>query len=380
MGRLIGGGACGVLFLDLSKAFDTVDHNVIKLKLKSLGIKESSVSWFVSYLSNRSQFTSVDGASSDVEHVDSGVPQGSILGPLLFICYINDLPNFAGDLDTFLYADDTALLAKGTDETIIQNTLQNNFNNILNWLAVNKLSLNANKTKVMLFCSNHHRLKNHKLHITIGDTTLEQVDNLKYLGVYLDTHLSFDNHIDKICGKISQRTRLLWKMRSFIMQDLARYLYLTLINPVFSYCDFIYDGTSETNKHKLQVKQNDAMRAIARTNIYTPINELHERLEIDSLSTARYKSTLKIVYRGITNAGPPELNSLFEQYIPHRSLRSEDKFTLIPMKYKLKFCDRDIAVRGCHYWNPIPMETKQNKDITELKLKLKKYGSQAISC
>ena len=118
------GGACGVLFLDLSKAFDTVDHNVIKLKLKSLGIKESSVSWFDSYLCDRSQYTVVEGSSSHVEQVGAGVPQGSILGPLLFTCYINDLTKYTGSLEPFLYADDTALLAKGKDLAQIQQCLQ----------------------------------------------------------------------------------------------------------------------------------------------------------------------------------------------------------------------------------------------------------------
>ena len=125
------GGVCGLLFLDLSKAFDTVDHNVIRLKLKSLGIKETSVSWFVSYLSDRSQYTVVDGTSSGVERVSTGVPQGSILGPLLFTCYINDLPKYSGDVEPFLYADDTALLAKGKDITYVQEIMQHNFETIL---------------------------------------------------------------------------------------------------------------------------------------------------------------------------------------------------------------------------------------------------------
>ena len=102
----------------------------------------------------------------------------------------------------------------------------------------------------------------------------------------------------------------------------------------------------------------------------------HLRLTI---STARYKSTLKVVYRGLTNAGPPELNSMYEAYAPRRSLRSEDHLLILPPIRKLRFSDRDIAVRGCNYWNPLPMDTKVNKDINELKLKLKNYGRQVIT-
>ena len=101
-------------------------------------------------------------------------------------------------------------------------------------------------------------------------------------------------------------------------------------------------------------------------------------MEIDNLTTARRKSTIKMVYRGYTKTGPPELNSMFAQYLPNRSLRSEDQMLILPPVSKLKFTDRDIAVRGCNYWNPLPLSTKSNKDLKELKLKLKKYGTTMI--
>ena len=113
-----------MLCWDLSKAFDTVDHNIIKLKLKSLGVKESSITWFSSYLCNRSQYMTVDNVMSDPEHTSCGVPQGSILGPLLFVCYINDMPKFCGDLRPFIYADDMALLTKNKSLEVINATLQ----------------------------------------------------------------------------------------------------------------------------------------------------------------------------------------------------------------------------------------------------------------
>ena len=118
---------------------------------------------------------------------------------MLFSCNINDLPKYAGDVNTYLYADDTALLAKGKSIENIQEELQRNVDTILKWFAVNKLALNADKTKVMLFSSNHSALLNQHLCITSGGTDIEQVNHMKYLGVYLDSTLSFDLHIDKIC-------------------------------------------------------------------------------------------------------------------------------------------------------------------------------------
>ena len=110
---------------------------------------------------------------SDTGCLNSGVPQGSILEPLLFVCYVNDLPKYTGALETYLYADDTALLSKGNNIVDINATLQNNFNNMLNWFAINRLSLNANKTKVMMFCSQRSALRNQELCIASGDIKLE---------------------------------------------------------------------------------------------------------------------------------------------------------------------------------------------------------------
>ncbi len=120
--------ACGAVFLDLSKAFDTVDHEILLLKLLHSGFKHSVVNWFRSYLTHRSQCTCVNGALSDVRQMSSGVPQGSILGPLLFICYINDLPNILTKAKAFIYADDTALLVKGHNLESIEKELSDEFN------------------------------------------------------------------------------------------------------------------------------------------------------------------------------------------------------------------------------------------------------------
>ena len=192
-----------MLFLDLSKAFDTVNHQIIKIKLKALGIKETSLDWFVSYLSGRTQSTLVDGHSSDPGPTNSGVPQDSILGPLLFVCYVNDLSQYCNRMAPFLFADDTALLVKGKDLESIQTTLQTDFGNLLNWFSANKLSLNINKTKSMLICHQRSPYRNFSLCIHGNNTAIESVNTIKYLGLQIDRHLTFDNHIDYISKKLT---------------------------------------------------------------------------------------------------------------------------------------------------------------------------------
>ena len=292
-----GGGACGVLFLDLSKAFDTVNHDIIWIKLKALGVKELSISWFVSYLTGRTQYTNINNTLSDPIEIKMGVPQGSILGPIIFICYVNDLPKFCNNTISFLYADDTALLTKGRNINMIRDNLQLDFNHLLKWFAANRLCINTSKTKTMLFCGNRSPYKEIKLNINDGSERIEEVDTFKYLGLYLDRHLCFNDHIDKIIKKVNQRTGILWRMRNFINQPLAKYLYQSLIHPVFQYCDFIYDGCSITLKHKLQVSQNAALRAVRKCACDYSTRQLHDDLEIDILSVAWMKSTLDLACR-----------------------------------------------------------------------------------
>ena len=126
------------------------------------------------------------------------------------------------------------------------------------------------------------------------------------------------------------------------------------------------------------MKQNAALRAVARCPIDTNLHRLYDELKIDNLTVARQKSTIKMVFRGYKDQGPPRLNHMFQNYIPSRNLRSENSMLILPPPRKLKMSERDIAVRGCQYWNPVPMETKACQDLKVLKTKLKPYGIAAI--
>ena len=197
---------------------------------------------------------------------------------------------------------------------------------------------------------------------------------MKYLGLHVDKHLSFHAHTDNIAKKVSQRNSLLWKIQNFISESLAKYLYTTLIAPIFNYCDFIYNGTSRPNKHKLQIMQNASLRAIKITKLEYPVKRLHDELEIDFLEDIRKKSTLKRVYRGVNNLGPSMLNESFTEYIPDRPLRSADQHLVTIPRTNLQFCDRDICISWGLYWNSTSEVFTQSEYLDILKKQLKKYG------
>ena len=254
------GNMSGVVFLDLKKAFDTVDHNILCCKLSSLGLSNSCTAWFENYLSGRTQVTKIGNHLSDPGLVSCGVPQGSNLGPLLFIIYINSLPNVIDSCETFRYANDTAIIASGSSETEITDKLSNAMQSAANWLDDNKLSLNVGKTKCMFIGTSNKLSKANFLDIECKGETISVVESFKYLGVILDNLVRFDKHTSYIKRKVFLKMKMLGRVRSFISESLALQLYKSLIIPCIDYGDVIYDAASKKDCQALQVIQNGCLR------------------------------------------------------------------------------------------------------------------------
>ena len=200
-----------MVFLDLSKAFDTIDHDTMLNKLQDLGFSGSAVVWFRSYLTDRSQSVCTDGVVSDPQSIAFGVLQGSLLGPLLFIIYINDLPSVVESWEIQLYADDTLLFFSSSSVSDIEDHLSKDLGHVINWLESSYLFLNYSKTKIMLIGTHQRLAKVGSFSITARNKILSRVYEFKYLGVVLDPTLSWNDHIDHITSKISSRLGILRK-------------------------------------------------------------------------------------------------------------------------------------------------------------------------
>ena len=178
------GHICGAVFLDLTKAFDTVDHGILMSKLSSVGVSPSALEWFTSYLSNRKQRTSCENELSEALPVTYDVPQGSILDPLLFLVYINDLPAVIEHSEVSLYADDTILYCFSKESHQLESKLNEDLYNVALWVKANKLTLNLSKTKSMLIGSNRKLAYVSSLSLSIFDCDLDSVNKFKYIGYY----------------------------------------------------------------------------------------------------------------------------------------------------------------------------------------------------
>ena len=232
-----------MVFVDLRKAFDTVNHQILLHKLSRCGLDHMSLSWFRSYLSNRSQQVVIEGVLSDPAKVNIGVPQGSILGPLLFILFVNDFPSVVNSSEVDLYADDTTICAAGKTVSAIKNVLNSDLVKVQAWLNINRLILNTDKTVCMLVTTKQKSAKiNKNLNININGTQIEQVSCAKLLGVWLDEHLCWDKCINTISKKLSQKLGILKRVKKFLPSNSLMLIYNSLVLPHFDYGSVVWGG------------------------------------------------------------------------------------------------------------------------------------------
>ena len=237
------GEMVGTIYIDLSKAFDTIGHGILLQKLPAYGIRNKELSWFTDYLFNRKQIVEINNIRSISEPIYCGVPQGSILGPLLFILFFNDFVDHVKHSSVIKYADDTVIFLSHTDIEKIERLLNEDMGSIASYLGENELIINLKigKTEVMLY-GTAKRLKNHgrKLKIMYRDEPINVVSSYKYLGNIVDNHLSLNENFSKVYKKASNRLRLLSRMKSYLTSDARLKIYEMMIIPLITYSSSIH--------------------------------------------------------------------------------------------------------------------------------------------
>ena len=255
-------------FIDLEKAFDTVSHDILCKKLEFYGIRGNVNKLFQSYLSNRKQYVSINGSDSEVSDVVCGVPQGSSLGPLLFLLYINDFRLCLKDTSAGHFADDTFIIYNSKKLKTLETVVNTELKQVVKWLNLNKLSLNAAKTELIFFHSKRHSLNYDNISIKFNGVKLKPVDYLKYLGMYIDKHLTWDHHISELSKKLSKANGILSKLRYNAPLCSCRMVYNSLFHSHLLYGCNVWGLTSEENIRKIEVLQNKCMRILS----FSPFN------------------------------------------------------------------------------------------------------------
>jgi hypothetical protein len=261
------------LFVDITKAFDSLDHNILLNRLREAGVRGVALKWFSSYLRGRTQCVRLKGYYSDFEPITYGVPQGSVLGPILFLVYVNNLctGHFNGDLTC--YADDTALSYSVTDLTTLKRQMQNDLDKLKYWFTVNKLML-SEKTKYIRFCLRERKDYIGYLHyrciscLATEESScnncllINQVSNIKYLGLVIDENITWKVHINKLKNYMNMALKKFYYLRQICNLPVLKNVYYSLINSKLQYGLSCWGGTYITNLKPVYVAQKKIMRLV----------------------------------------------------------------------------------------------------------------------
>ena len=365
------------VFIDLKKAFDTVDHDILLNKLLRYGIRDLEHSWFVSYLNNRQQFFKVNGALSHIKDVTCGVPQGSCLGPLLFLIYINDLPRALHNCKVTMYADDTSLSFASNNIDDLNQFMNEDLDCLKDWLQGNKLSLNVLKTHAMVVGS-RPKLKRISEEVSeqpsffINGTQIETVERTKYLGVQLDCHLVWDEHIKGMRNKVSRALGFLKYAKKFLQQGTLSKMYRGIVEPHFRYCCSVWGCCGKTQIDALQRLQNRAARIVTNSSYHVSATGLIKKLGWPTISDIILSETATIMFKSTNSLAPEYLSELFvkNSALNTMRLRNTEADLRVPL-FKTANGQKSISFRGPKLWNQLSSDVRLAPSLSTFKRRFK---------
>ena len=366
------GNQCsGCVFIDFSRAFDSIDHNILAEKLQMYGLDVKPQKFMKEYMSCRKQTTTINGHISQEAQVQYGTAQGSILGPLIFILYVNDIfDTVKSENSIHMYADDTLLICKDNDIHKVTEKAQNAYLRIKTWCDANKLTLNAEKTKYMLI---KHTKAQNEPDFVANNVKISMVHQYEYLGFCIDDKLSMNNYLDVMWKKTNSKIGILSKIRRFISEKTAVRIYKTMIRPHLDYVDCVVDSGSADRIQKLDNLQKKALRRIEycinKTNRQDK-KALGEKYKIEELKLRRKRNLAKIMY-----ARSSDINNLKEE-TTEINLRSKNKIKMNNnFTSKTKVLNSPLY-RGVRLWDSLPADIQKEENKYSFRKKMSTYEFQ----
>ena len=345
------------LFIDLKKAYDTVQHDILLDKLECYGIRGTMLEWFGSYLRDRKNYVRIGKANSSIASTNIGVPQGSVLGSLLFTIYINDLPKVSKILNTVLFADDTNFSYAHLNFSDLISTFNIELKNIDAWLIRNRLSLNVSKTTAINFST---RPASSNLNLFMNDSQIKFVNSIKYLGVLLDRKLTFAQHINSVCSKVSMNIGILYKLSLNVPKHLLKNLYFSFISPYLEYCNVIWGNASNIHLNRILILQKRAVRVISFSSRLEHCVPLFQEYGIMTIKNIFRMRCALHAFNNINN---------FTQIIHNHDTRNRDD--IFAEFQRLSVCQNSLSYVAPIIFNNLPESIKNSETFYAFKRKVK---------
>ena len=375
------GGVMGIASMDLSKAFDSVSHGLLLRKLEHKGLSGSCLKWLQSYLTERTQQVKFKNFTSSKTVVQSGVPQGSVLGPILFISLTSDLVNYLDD-DCIVkaYADDTQLLVRGKNRQEVKLKLERVIAKAQTWFTKNSLLINPTKTEIMMVGKKHKSEEVMTIDVKEGNSTipLKLAPQIKILGVIVDEDLNWKKQVNQVRKRAANIVRNLARTSGTLPRRTKRILYDSLAAPHFSYADVVWDGCLKKQRKELQRIHNFAARSITGAKKFSSATEALKTLGMVPLAQKREVHQAVLVHKLVNGNGPKELCNIFknvksvsdlpeEELVLAKRLRSKTKMKVPPKQHRTSRFERSSVYRMTKVWNELPLNCKTLEDSSNFK-------------
>ena len=356
-----------MVFCDVSKAFDRVWHRGLLLKLEMYGIQGELLDWFSSYISNRNQSVFVNGALSKPRTLKAGVPRGSVLGPFLFIVYVNEVADKLNCI-TRLFADDTSLGDFSKEKQLVEKSLNENLASLSSWAKEWLINYNPEKTEAMMFSLNNN---DKSIDLYFNGCRIKVVDFHKHLGLTFSSNGGWSHHIDYIVKKTSKMICALRKLKYLLNRNTLDKIYKMFIRPHFEYACEVWDGCFIEQSNKLERLQMEAARIVTGLPKYTPSRYLYYETGWELLSERRRKRKLCLFYKINQDIASTFLKELLPPSVGHKNrynLRNSDNYCL-PFT-RLRHSTLSFVPSTIKLWNSLSTDIRESPSISAFRSKL----------
>ena len=352
-----------IIFCDISKAFDRVWHKGLIFKLQQCGFAGKILHWIKSYLSNRKQKVFVGSSFSDVRLISAGVPQGSVLGPLLFLVYVNDIVEKLLSISR-LFADDTSIAFTSTNTSDIEAIMNQDLQIISDWAKSWQVSFNPNKTEALFICSNSNLVKPN---LMFENVPIQFVEHHKHLGLTLSCDGKWHSHIDNLITSSTKILGMMRKIKLSVKRKTLEQLYISFLRPILEYASVVWDGCTQVEKEKIEKVQHEAARIVSGLTRSVSLDNLYKEINWSSLSDRRTYQKLLLAYKIKTNQTPDYLSDLFPdtiESVPY-NLRNPHDFTVVNRRTEL--FSKSFVPSAISLWNKLPNNIKELDSLSKFK-------------